>query len=886
MFNFLINKKYHKIKKYQHLVNEINHLHEEIQYLPNNQLQKQTKKLKAQLQEGYSLDEILPEAFATAKEATKRILKLSMFNVQILGGIILHKGKIAEMKTGEGKTIVSILPAYLNSLQGHGVHIITVNDYLAKRDAEWVGQVHRFLDLSIGLIQQHMSHVLRQSNYNCDITYVTNSELGFDYLRDNMAIDNSEIVQRPFFYGIVDEVDSILIDEARTPLIISAPSELQTNKYKKSTQIASQLKNYIHYEVDEKARNIVLTDIGIVLCENILTTDNLYDIDNPWAHYILNALKAKELFFNNQHYIIRNKEIVIIDEFTGRIMHGRRWSDGLHQAIEAKENLDIQAENQTLASITYQNLFLLYKKLSGMTGTAKTEELELDKIYNLEVITIPTNKPCIRRDLSDLVYKTEYGKWQAIANECYDMKEIGRPTLVGTTNVEKSELLAKMLDAYNIDYNLLNAKPENVNREAAIIAQAGRKYALTISTNMAGRGTDIILGGNASAITKLLITYFIKEKIYKVRVEYNLLKDIKHTISRNSKNLEKLIQNLANFNPIKLDELDDYIHNTIYSKKPIAKTEQLIKDTYNNIWKEYNSTFTKEREEVVKLGGLYVIGTERHESRRIDNQLRGRAGRQGDPGSSRFFLSLEDHLLRIFGGDKIANLMQSLNIDDNIPIESSILSRSLNNAQKKVESYFYDIRKQLFDYDEVINNQRQAIYAERKRILESVFVRDCIIEYAESTIDEILMYYYAESKIKKQEDIINQISNLLNLSQPISINTYAELNPSQLRILLYEQLRITYDLREAYLEQLRPGLIRQLEKYYLLQQIDKGWQKHLDKMSILRDSIGWRSYGQQDPLIEYKNEAFNLFMNMTSYIRQTVIYLIMRSRLIINLKIN
>nr|AYR06531.1 preprotein translocase subunit SecA [Rhodogorgon sp.] len=886
MFKFLIDKHYHGIKKYHNVVDEINNSYEYIQHLPNSKLQEQTEKLKEKLNKGCTLNDILPEAFATAKEATKRILNLSMFDVQILGGIILHKGKIAEMKTGEGKTIVSILPAYLNSLQGQGVHIITVNDYLAKRDAEWVGQVHRFLHVTVGLIQQQMSRSLRQINYDCDITYITNSELGFDYLRDNMAIEKSEIVQRPFSYGIVDEVDSILIDEARTPLIISAPSELQTNKYKKSNQLALQLQRYVHYETDEKVRNITLTDAGIIFCESILNIHNLYDINNPWAHYILNALKAKEFFLNNQHYIVHNKEIVIIDEFTGRIMHGRRWSDGLHQAIEAKENLIVQEENQILASITYQNLFLLYKKLSGMTGTAKTEALELDKIYNLEVVTIPTNQSCIRKDLSDLVYKTEYGKWQAVANECYDMKQIGRPTLVGTTNVEKSELLAQMLDIYNLDYNLLNAKPENVNREAEIIAQAGRKYALTISTNMAGRGTDIILGGNAPAITKFLLTNFIKETIYKINVENNHIQDIKVNILTALKNIQKLAKESRTFNQIKVDKLDEYIDNVIYSKNTNSEIQQLIKYTYKTILHEYNDIFQKEKEEVIKLGGLYVIGTERHESRRIDNQLRGRAGRQGDPGSSRFFLSLEDHLLRIFGGDKIANLMQSLNIDDNTPIESAILSRSLNNAQKKVESYFYDIRKQLFDYDEVINNQRQAIYAERKRILESVFVRDCIIEYAESTIDEILTYYYTTNKTKKQKELINQISNLLNLSQPISTNTYIKLNPNQLQMFLYEQLRTTYDLREAYLEQLRPGLIRQLEKYYLLQQIDKGWQKHLDKMSILKDSIGWRSYGQQDPLIEYKNEAFNLFINMTSYIRQTVIYLIMRSRLIINTRVN
>lgn len=880
MFKFLINKNYKTIEQYQQLINKINTFQKAIEELPNSELKTQTKKLKEKLYKGYTLDDILPEAFATAKEALKRVLKLNMFDVQILGAIVLHKGKIAEMKTGEGKTIVSILPAYLNCLKNKGVHIVTVNDYLAKRDAQWVSQVHELLNIKVGLIQQNMTKLERQKNYNCDIIYITNSELGFDYLKDNMAIEKKDVVQNKFHYAIIDEVDSILIDEARTPLIISGPSEAKTTKYKEATTIVNKLKAKLDYEIDEKARNITLTDNGIIYCEKILKVDNLYNVNNPWAQYIINALKAKELFLKDQHYIIRNGEIIIVDEFTGRIMSGRRWSDGLHQAIESKENLKIQKENKTLASITYQNLFLLYKKLSGMTGTAKTEETELDKIYNLEVITIPTNKPCIRKDLFDLVYKNEYSKWQAVARECLDMNQIGRPVLVGTTNIEKSELLAEMLDSYKLNYNLLNAKPENVDREAEIIAQAGRKSALTISTNMAGRGTDIVLGGNPKLIAKFIFTDFIKIKIHKNDAKNNTLIKNYRQVLKKLELYEREIANCNIFQDVHPKDINKYVYSIINSTAIINSKQSIIKKIYSTILNEYEHISKREREEVIKLGGLHVIGTERHESRRIDNQLRGRSGRQGDPGSSRFFLSLDDNLLRIFGGEKIKDLMQSLKIDDDTPIESTILNKSLDTAQKKVESYFYDIRKQLFEYDAVINKQRQAIYAERKKILESYFVRDCIIEYAESTISELLLFYNTDNQSKKK--ILEDIHKVFNLPYEIDKNFYANLTANELKNFLFEQLHITYDLKEAYLEQLRPGLIRQLEKYYLLEQIDQAWQEHIEKMALLRESISWRSYGQQDPLIEYKNEAFHLFINMTIYIRQTVVYLIMRSRLIIN----
>nr|YP_010902826.1 preprotein-translocase subunit a [Hypnea flava]WCH54880.1 preprotein-translocase subunit a [Hypnea flava] len=869
MFNLLKNQNNRKFYK---IIDQVNNFSKFLYKYSDNELREQTKKLRLKIAKNENENEILIETFATAKEAIRRGLGLHLFDVQILGGLILNEGKIAEMKTGEGKTIVAILPSYLHTLQGKNVHIITVNDYLAKRDSELVAKVYKYLDISIGLIQQSMTSQERKQEYNKDITYITNNELGFDYLRDNMAINIYDIVQSNLDFAIIDEVDSILIDEARTPLIISGPSEAPINKYIICNDISKTLDKNIDYEIDEKARNIILTDQGILKCENTLNTNNLYSLDNPWIQYILNALKAKELFFINVHYIVKQQEVIIVDEFTGRIMEGRRWSDGLHQAIEAKEKVEIKPENQTLACITYQNLFLLYTKLSGMTGTAKTEETEFDKIYSLEVEEIPTNKKCKRKDLADLVYKTEYSKWKAIANECYDMYTLGRPTLIGTTNVEKSEFLAKILDEFNIPYNLLNAKPENIAREAEIITQAGKKSAITISTNMAGRGTDIILGGNAYIMAKIDLCNYINHMFY-----LNKTYDFKKIESNIKIHLEKITKRDVKTNI----NIEQYIEKEISSISNHREKNNKIQNIYLELLKEYKILFEAERQEVLQLGGLHVIGTERHESRRIDNQLKGRAGRQGDIGSSRFFLSLEDNLLRIFGGEKIVNLMQTLNIDDDTPIESTILTRSLNSAQKKVEAYFYDVRKQLFEYDEVINNQRQAIYSERRRILKSKFTRDCILEYGESTINEVLSLYKNEKTIQGKIILIKKIKQLLSINDKFLTNDILNMKIEEIKDFLYEQLIITYDLRESYMEQLRPGLIRQLEKYYLLQQIDKAWQEHLEKMIILRESIGWRSYGQQDPLIEYKNEGFQMFINMVTYIRQTVVYLTMRSRLIV-----
>lgn len=873
MFEFLFTN---QLKKYNKIIQQIKQLDVVYCNYSNLQLKQQTTIFKKLLLSDKTINNILPASIATIKEAIKRATNLILFDVQIIGAIILHQGKIAEMKTGEGKTLVAIIAAYINSLFNKGVHIITVNEYLAKRDAQLASKIFKFLGVTVGIIEQNMKPLERKKQYNTDITYLTNSELGFDYLRDNMAISQEDLIQREFFFAIVDEIDSILIDEARTPLIISGPSDNQNNQYTQATEIANKLESNADYEIDEKNKNIILNEEGIIKCENILKIKNLYDINNHWVRYIINALKAKELFLINKDYIIKNNEIVIVDEFTGRIMEGRRWSDGLHQAIEAKEKQIIQQENKTLASITYQNLFLLYNKLSGMTGTAKTEETEFEKIYKLQVIEIPTNKKNNRKDLSDLIYKTEYNKWQAIANECFDMYQIGRPTLVGTTSIEKSEFLASILDVLKVPYNLLNAKPENINRESEIITQAGRKFSITIATNMAGRGTDILLGGNPNIIAKIVLINHIK----------NILnKNKKNAV--NNKKVNQILNKLNN-NIIKIDDLIDIenIHEMIDKSDNNSihntNTFTIIYSTYIELLEHFQEMCNREKKEVIKLGGLYVIGTERHESRRIDYQLRGRSGRQGDPGSSRFFLSLQDNLIRIFGGEQISKLMQNLNINESIPIESIILNKSLDSAQKKVEAYFYDVRKQLFEYDEVLNNQRQAIYTERKRILKSFYTRDCILEYAESTIEEILKNYNKTTIINEKKQILIQIYKLLNLKQvlPETILLYMPLK--DIKIFFLEQLRTTYDLREIYLEQLRPGLIRQLEKYYLLQQIDYAWQEHLDKMILLKESIGWRSYGQQDPLIEYKNEAFNLFINMVTYIRQTAIYLIMRSRLIID----
>jgi preprotein translocase subunit SecA len=901
-----------KLKKYQPTLKEIALLEEDISPLSDEALVAKTEEFRARLnaaknlnEERQILDEILPEAFAVVREASKRVLGLRHFDVQMQGGMVLHNGQIAEMKTGEGKTLVSTLPAYLNALKGRGVHIVTVNDYLARRDAEIMGQVHRFLGLSVGLIQQNMSPEERRRNYACDITYATNSELGFDYLRDNMATSGEEVVQRPFNFCVIDEVDSVLIDEARTPLIISGQVERPTEKYLRADELARALKRDDHYEVDEKQRNILLNDEGFIESEEFLGVADLFDPQDPWAHYVFNSIKAKELFIKDVNYIVRNDEVIIVDEFTGRVMPGRRWSDGLHQAIEAKERVEIQNETQTLATITYQNFFLLYPKLGGMTGTAKTEEAELEKIYSLEVTTIPTNRINKRSDMADSVYKNEPGKWNAVAEECADMHELGRPVLVGTTSVEKSEVLSRLLAELKVPHNLLNAKPEYVERESEIIAQAGRKGSVTISTNMAGRGTDIILGGNSDYMARLKIREYLMPKLVAPEDEGNFAiqpimpgeeaqgfggikpkKTWKASPEIFPTALPEAIEHLlkdavetavAQYGERTLTELEAEDKIATASEKAPSEDPAILKlrEVYRTIKSTYESVTGAEHDEVVGLGGLHVIGTERHESRRIDNQLRGRAGRQGDPGTTKFFLSLEDNLLRIFGGDRVAGMMNALRVEDDMPIESSMLTRSLEGAQKKVEVYYYDIRKQVFEYDEVMNKQRRAIYAERSRVLQGQDLREQVIEYGERTMDDIVNAYIDPELPVEEWDLpklVGKVQEFVYLLSDLKPEELSDMSMGEIKTFMHEQLRIAYDLKEAEIEQVSSGLMRQAERFFILNRIDTLWREHLQSMDALRESVGLRGYGQKDPLIEYKTEGFEMFLEMMINLRRDVIY--------------
>lgn len=851
--------------KYKSQVDQINALENNLKLLTDFELQEKTKELRERLLKGETKKSILPESFALVREASKRVLGLRHFDVQLIGGLVLDEGKIAEMKTGEGKTLVALLPTFLNALYGKGTHVITVNDYLAKRDAEYVGQVHRFLGLSVGLIQADMEPVDRKANYNCDVVYVTNNELGFDYLRDNMAYSAEEIVQRPFFYCVIDEVDSILIDEARTPLIISGAGETSTEKYLQTTKLATILKRDIHYNVDEKTQNVTLTNEGVSFCEQALRIVDLYSPDEPWIFYVLNSVKAKELFKRNKNYIINeNGEIIIVDEFTGRTMAGRRWSDGLHQAVEAKENLPIQDESQTLASISYQNLFLLYDRLSGMTGTAKTEEAEFEKIYNLTVVPIPTNRTIRRKDLSDLIYKNQYIKWRCIAQECLEMYNIGRPVLIGTTTIEKSELLAALLSEYKIPYRLLNARPENVESESDIVAQAGCKKAITIATNMAGRGTDILLGGNPTSLTNDLI-----KELFEDKDRFNNNEFIKSLKIEDPDFLENLRLNYKDLLKTSLSELEE----------KTDPTTVLFLQIYNFILNEQKRVVIEEGKSILDLGGLHVIGTERHESRRIDNQLRGRAGRQGDPGSSRFFLCLEDKLLRIFGGEQILNIMQNVGFQDDTPIQSGLLNKSLESAQKKVEAFYFDTRKQLFEYDEAINVQRNTVYSERRRIFEQKSVRNWLVNYAERSLDDLFNRFEIVDDKEKIKFITLKLQNLLGAPFPTDFNI--EKDKQQSLRFLQQQIEITYDLKEIEMELIEVGLLRELERNFILQQIDSAWTEHLQKIAFLRDSIRWIAYGQKNPLTEYKKEAFNYFTIMLARIRHRVVFFVLRSKIIL-----
>ncbi|MGC1307265.1 MAG: preprotein translocase subunit SecA [Phormidesmis sp.] len=899
-----------KLKRYQPDVKEINLLEEEVQALSDEELTGKTAEFRQRLTAGEDVDDILTEAFAVVREASKRVLGLRHYDVQLVGGMVLHDGQIAEMKTGEGKTLVSTLPAYLNAISGKGVHIVTVNDYLARRDAEWMGQVHRFLGLSVGLIQQGMSPTDRKKNYACDITYGTNSEFGFDYLRDNMSTQMDDVVQRPFNFCVIDEVDSILVDEARTPLIISGQVERPGEKYTKAAEVAAQLEgDEVDYEVDEKARNVLLTDEGFEKAENLLNVADLFDPKDPWAHYIFNAIKAKELFTKDVNYIVRNGEIVIVDEFTGRVMAGRRWSDGLHQAIEAKEHVEIQPETQTLASITYQNFFLLYPKLSGMTGTAKTEEAEFEKIYNLEVTIIQTNRPSQRRDLPDVVYKTENAKWNAIAQECAEMHETGRPVLVGTTSVEKSEVLSLLLKNLNVEHNLLNAKPENVERESEIVAQAGRSGSVTIATNMAGRGTDIILGGNADYMARLKVREHFMPRLVKPEDDEKFgvakvagVKNGKQAEGFGDDKKKKKTWKVApqifptDLSAGTLTALKDAVDFAVktYGAQSISELAaedkvaiaaekaptddpviQKLRDVYNRVLDEYEAITSTAHDAVIELGGLHVIGTERHESRRVDNQLRGRAGRQGDPGSTKFFLSLEDNLLRIFGGDRVAGLMNAFRVEEDMPIESGMLTRSLEGAQKKVETYYYDIRKQVFEYDEVMNNQRRAIYAERRRVLEGQDLKELVLGYAVRTMNDIVEAYVNPELPSEEWDlasVVSKVQEFVYLLADLTPEQLEDLSMGEMKTFLAEQVRIAYDLKEAQVDLIKPGLMREAERFFILQQIDTLWREHLQQMDALRETVGLRGYGQKDPLIEYKSEGYEVFLDMMTGIRRNVVY--------------
>ena len=833
-----------KVKGMMGIIDHINALEPQFAAMTDEELKAKTQEFKEILAkrptsqdfktdrklEKEALDKILPEAFATVREAGKRVLNMRHFDVQLIGGYFLHNGHIAEMRTGEGKTLVATLSAYLNALTGKGVHVITVNDYLAKRDSEWMGKIYKFLGLTVGVIlsggRSMDDFAAKKAAYDCDITYGTNNEFGFDYLRDNMAQSPDALVQRPYNYAIIDEVDSILIDEARTPLIISGRLEKSAETYQLMAKIAPQLKKDVDYEVDEKNKNVILTEDGIDKAQELLNIKDLFDINTQYAHHLLQALKAKELFIRDTDYVVRNNEVMIVDEFTGRLMEGRRWSDGLHQAVEAKEGVPIQDETQTLASITFQNLFRLYPKLSGMTGTAMTEEAEFGKIYNLEVTVIPTNKPDIRINYHDVIYKTERAKFNAVVEDIIEQHKKGRPVLVGTISIEKSEYVSHLLAQRGIPHNVLNAKHHE--KEAYIIAQAGRVGAVTIATNMAGRGTDILLGGNAE--------YMAKEKLDSLGIEPN-------------------------------------------TPEYEAKKAELME--------EANKITKTEHAKVVEAGGLHVIGTERHESRRIDNQLRGRAARQGDPGSTRFFLSLEDNLMRIFGGDKITSLMTALNVDEDMAIEHPIISRQIQSAQKKVETYHFDIRKNVLEYDDVMNIQREKFYAQRRKVLFGKDLSSDIYYMIEKEIDRLIRTYISPEQNPDEyvfEDLNTMIKELHSVFAQLSHFGVADVQGLRFDA-IYDKFKdfAVQEYREHEAEvvdfynnivsQYEPNfvpqqpytsdnVIRNLERDILLRVVDNKWIDHLHNIDMLREGINLRAYGQKDPLLEYKREAYEMFNKM------------------------
>ena len=869
---------------YKQIINEINSFEANFKTLSNNELRARNSKLQKQYKKTKNLNPLIVESFALTREASLRTLGLRHFDVQLIGGLVLNNQKIAEMKTGEGKTLVATLPACLNALTKKGVHIITVNDYLANRDQTSMSQIYQFLGFSTGLIQDNMSSLDRKNNYKSDITYVTNYEVTFDFLRDNMALNLNDVVLRPFNYCIIDEVDSILIDEAQTPLIISDAIKTPTDKYIIASEITDYLDLNVHYKVDEKNKNIILTDAGSKQIEEILRVPDLYNPRDPWIPYVINALKANALFFNNIHYIVQNNRIIIVDEFTGRIMADRRWSDGLHQAIEAKEKVPIRKNTQTVASITYQNFFLLYSKLSGMTGTGKTAEIEFEKIYNLAVEEIPTAKPVRRKDLPDLIYKDQFSKWNAIAQTCNKISSTGQPVLIGTTTVEKSEMLAQLLNEYQLSYQILNAKPENVRRESEIVAQAGQKSAITIATNMAGRGTDIILGGN--------INFQIQKELYDILTlsrNYTLLKkidifksDLKTSVFyKSQKFLSVLFSLLTDNNFLKLSDIN--ILRSLQENDnlilPTKVYQSSIKFLINELNSDYKKHQAQENKIIKNLGGLYIIGTERNDSRRVDNQLRGRCGRQGDPGVSRFFLSLDDNLLRLFGGPKIQTFLQSQLIDDT-PLESNMLTKSLNSAQQQVEERAYQQRKNLFDYDDILNKQRSIVYFERQLILRAISQKKNMMAYCEQIVTDILQELQNKKAVNSQllqllENLLGEVLSIKYLPNLESLTEQFSL--AELKIYLFNELWLTYQARINGLYVYGEGICENVERSLILINIDRIWREHLQKMTLLREAVGWRGYGQRNPLYEYKQDAFYIFEARKEFLRHLVIYDLLRS---------
>ncbi|TYO94813.1 preprotein translocase subunit SecA [Desulfallas thermosapovorans] len=807
-----------EIKRLQKTVQRINELEKETSALTDEQLQAKTPQFRARLEQGDSLDNLLPEAFAVVREASRRVLGMRHFDVQLLGGMVLHSGKIAEMRTGEGKTLVATLPVYLNALTGKGVHVVTVNDYLARRDSEWMGRVYKFLGLTVGLIVHGLSWDERKHSYNCDVVYGTNNEFGFDYLRDNMALRAEQLVQRQLYYAIVDEVDSILIDEARTPLIISGQADKATDHYYTFARLVPRLHRDTDYTVDEKAHTVVLTEEGVSRVEQMLGIENLYDDANMELNHHLNqALKAHALMKRDRDYVVKDGEVIIVDEFTGRMMFGRRYSDGLHQAIEAKEGVRIERESQTLATITFQNYFRMYEKLAGMTGTAETEQEEFRKIYNLDVVVIPTNKPMIRRDLPDVVYKTEQAKFKAVVEEIAQRHATGQPVLVGTISIEKSELLSSMLRKRGIPHQVLNAKYHD--KEAEIVSQAGRYGAVTIATNMAGRGTDIVLGGN----------------------------------------------------PEFLAQAELRSHKDYDPGDPVAAGK-----IYQQLLEKYKRQCDDERRRVVEAGGLHIIGTERHESRRIDNQLRGRSGRQGDPGSSQFFSSLEDDLMRLFGSDNIAGIMDKLGLEEDVPIEHGLVTRSIESAQKRVENRNFSIRKHVLEYDDVMNQQREVIYRQRMQVLLEESLKDAVIQMITESVGRSVDVYAPDGVIPEEWDLEGLLTHAEQLFLPghqLQVDDLEDMGRDALKEILLEKSLAAYEAREA---ELGAEVMRELERMVMLRMVDEKWMDHLDAMDQLREGINLRAYGQKNPLVEYKFESYQMFQNMVESIQDDVVRYVFR----------